>query len=61
MARSVYGEGKMGAKEASPMYLHKQTEWWLKEAHAELDRQSQISTHPLNEVHDEKRTIKKEQ
>ena len=37
-------EEKMGAKEASPMYLHEQTEWWLKEVCTELDRWSQIST-----------------
>jgi hypothetical protein len=52
-------EGKTGAKEALPMYLHEQTKWWLKEARTELDRRSQISTHPLNEVRDEKRTNEK--
>ena len=54
-------EGKNGGERKLPtVYLHVQIRKWLNEEYTELDRQSQISTHPLNEVHDERTNKKKE-
>src|SRR6266700_3784504 len=57
--RSFNRRKKRGGKKLPTVYLHVQIRKWLNEKCTELDRQSQISTHPLNEVHDERTNKKK--
>jgi len=50
-ARSVYMKKRLGATKKSPMYLHEQTTV----VRTELTAQHEMSTHPLNEVHNKRK------